>query len=884
VRSSHFAAARKLALCATLLSFGRTVRAEEPAAEAAPAALSKAPRLVRFVEAAVPPELAARGEVEVLLDIDVDETGKVTAVAVSASGGPAFDEAALAAARQFVFEPGEAGGQAVPVRISYKYKFVMKPPPAPPAPAASAPVAPLVPSVPLDGRVLRKGDRVAVPGVSVTIRPGAGPPLEAVTDAAGAFSFDAVPLGPQTLLLRAPGIAAADVPVTLSAGKRLELTTYVDGKDRYASTVRGRRAVVETIEHTLTTEEIRRIPGTQGDALKAVQNLPGVARAPFGIGLLPVWGSAPRDTRVYVDGVPVPTLYHFAGLRSTVNGEMVQSLTFAPGGYQAEHGLGLGGVIDLETRHPRTDGYHGYAQMDLLDGSLMLEGPITKTLSFAVAGRRSWIDATLPLFSSSTFQLSPVYYDYQARLSWRPTPKDDVDVFFLGSDDRIKLLANIKDDALSATVGSHTYYHRGIASWLHRLDGGGTLSLTSSVGYDVPFQLGVQLGNVPSAIDVATLGYTARALARLPLSPWLRLDAGIDYEGNRWSLGRAGAQSTASSTSGTSGGFGGDGGFGGAGSYASDQLTLYTNHFAPFVSTTLSLANKRLTITPQVRAQVMTFAGYQGTPDAFASSHVSVEPRLAVRYQISPRVALKASAGMYAQPPAPNAFSRVFGNPQLSPERGVHYVAGVDVDVTRTLHLQVDGFYKDMRDLVVPATGAGPLLVNEGVGRAYGAEVLLRQELTRNFFGWVSYTLSRSERRDHPGEAWHRFQFDQTHILTLMASYVLPRGWQVGARYRFVTGSPYTPIGGAYFDSNTGRYVPINGAPYSGRLDPFSQLDLRVDKTFTFDKWRFSAYLDVQNVLRASNPEAVGYNFDFSKSHPISGLPLLPIIGIRADF
>src|SRR5206468_7636258 len=135
----------------------------------------------------------------------------------------------------------------------------------------------------------------------------------------------------------------------------LEVTTYVDVKERYASTVRGRRAVLEAVEQTLLTEEIKRIPGTQGDTLKAVQNLPGVARAPYGIGLLPVWGSSPNDTRVYVDGVNIPTLYHFGGLRSVVNSEMVDALTFVPGGYQVDHGLGLGGVIDVATRTPRSD-------------------------------------------------------------------------------------------------------------------------------------------------------------------------------------------------------------------------------------------------------------------------------------------------------------------------------------------------------------------------------------------------------------------------------------------------------------------------------------------------------------------------------------------------
>ena len=131
------------------------------------------------------------------------------------------------------------------------------------------------------------------------------------------------------------------------------------------------------------------------------------------------------------------------------------------------------------------------------------------------------------------------------------------------------------------------------------------------------------------------------------------------------------------------------------------------------------------------------------------------------------------------------------------------------------------------------------MLTNDGRGRAYGGELLVRQQLWRNFFGWIAYTLSRSERQDHPGEPWHVFLFDQTHILTTLASYKLPRGFQVGARYRYVTGNPYTPVVGAYYDANTDRYVPITGAPFSGRLPAFNQLDLRVDKVWTFDRWRY---------------------------------------------
>ncbi len=861
--------------------------AAEPGADAGagaapepPPPLSKPPRLLHFVEAAPPASLGEGDRADVVLTIDVDAEGKVTDVAVAKSAAPDIDEAAAAAARQFTFAPGEAAGKPVPVRISYVYHFAPKPAPKP-VPAAAAPAAP---TAPLDGTVLRKGDRVPIAGVTV----GAGGAARAVTGDDGRFAFAALPAGELTLQFRGPTTSPADTTVTITPGKRLSLTIHIDSRERYTSVVRGRRAQVETVEQTLQAEEIRCIPGTQGDTLKAVQNLPGVARAPYGIGLLPVWGSSPADTRVYLDGVNIPTLYHFGGLRSTVNSEMVDALTFVPGGYQADHGLGLGGIIDVQTRRPRTDGLHGYAQFDLLDGSAMLEGPLTSKLSFAAAARRSWVDQTLPYFTSSSLQLSPVYWDYQGRLSYGATTRDTVDVFVLGSDDRLSVLAT--SSGMSATqAASHIYFHRGIVGWTRRLQGGGTFALTSSIGYDVPLDLGISFGGTATSIDARTLGATARAVLDVPVRPWLRLFGGIDYEGSRFTQKRSGvARPPVGGASGASvGGFGEQmGSFSGMQSgFATDDLTVHGNQAAPFLVATLSLFEKRLTVTPQLRLQISSFAGYPGEPESFTNTHVTADPRLSLRYQLTTRVALKGALGLYTQPPAADALSIVFGNPNLGPQRATHTVAGADVDVTSTLRVETAGFWKDMRDLVVPgARPEDPVLVNDGRGRAYGAEILVRQQLARKFFGWIAYTISVSERMDHPGEPWHRYLFDQTNILTLLASYELPRGFRVGGRFRYVTGDPYTPVTGAYFDSNADRYVPISGPPFSARLPAFKQLDLRVDKIWTFDRWRFSAYLDVQNVTRSTNPEALSYNFDFTASRPLAGLPLLPILGVRGDF
>jgi hypothetical protein len=729
--------------------------------------------------------------------------------------------------------------------------------------------------VPLDGQVLGKGDRVPLAGVAVIVDEG---PAREVTDLDGRFHFTALPIGSHVLHLRATQIPVTEAPVTLSAGKRTEVTLFVAAKQRYTSVVRGQKAVVETVEHVLAAEEIKRIPGTQGDTLKAVQSLPGVARVPFGGGQLVVWGSSPEDTRVYVDGVFIPVLYHFGGLRSTVNGEVVNALSFFPGGYGVEHGRGLGGVVEIDTRQPKTTGYHGFVQLDLIDGSLLLEGPITKNLSFSVSARRSWIDAFLPLFTTNDFQLSPVYYDYQAKLAWRASRRDDVDVFIFGSDDKVSLLAKSPNPNLDVAVDSHNYYHRILARWVHRFPGRETLTITPSIGYDVPFQVAATLGNQPFNVDAEMLSYALRATARVPLTKWLRIDAGLDFEGTRNTLGAL-VPARGQPREGDPPGFGLTGGI------LRDNTVLYIHNTAPFVSLDFSFFDKKLSISPQFRLDVYSIAGYLGTPDAYSHTYVEPEPRLALRYQIRPWVAVKAALGLYHQVPDPVSLTRFFGNPSVSPTTALQYVLGLELDPTPTLHIEAEGFYKDLRNLIVRGeTATDPIVENDGQGRVYGGELLIRQELWKNFFGWISYTISRAERRDHPDEPWRLFQFDQTHIFTILGSYKLPRGYQVGLRFRYVTGNPRTPVTGSYFDATSGAYTPIYGPVYSARNPAFHQLDLRFDKTWTFNRWALSAYLDIQNLYNAQTPEGLAYNFDFTQSRPVSGLPFLPVLGLRGDF
>ena len=104
---------------------------------------------------------------------------------------------------------------------------------------------------------------------------------------------------------------------------------------------------------SITPAEVRNMPGVSNDALKSVQNLPGVARAPFGAGMLVVRGAAPGDTRVLLDGQEIPQLYHFGGLRSVFPTEALSRIDFLPGGFGVRYGRAIGGVVDVETRGGR---------------------------------------------------------------------------------------------------------------------------------------------------------------------------------------------------------------------------------------------------------------------------------------------------------------------------------------------------------------------------------------------------------------------------------------------------------------------------------------------------------------------------------------------------
>jgi len=639
--------------------------------------------------------------------------------------------------------------------------------------------------------------------------------------------------------------------------------------------VQGEKPPREPTKHAIAAEEISRIPGTNGDAIRAIGNMPGVARPPGGEGMLIVRGSSPNDTQVFVDGTNIPMIYHFGGLSSVIPTEMLEKLDFYPGNFGPQYGRAMGGVVDVGVRSPRKDHLGGLLQFDLVDGRMLVEGPVSKSTRFMLAGRRSWLDAWLgPVLKDSGVGVTkaPVYYDYQAMVEHDFTRETTLRLFAFGADDRFKLTLNSpesEDPAIGGDAKQSSSFGRLQARVETRPSS--TIRISSQVS----------AGREGQHVTVGTLGFDfkldsigARSDVRMQLAPWITAVAGIDIEYLSYDVTWKAPPANFDSTQSTGPLFG----------RPTVELKGKGDVFRPAAYTMLELTPvSGLKLFPGVRAD------YNSDTKGW-----TVDPRIGVRYDIHagfPRTTLKGGVGLYHQPPQPYQSIEPFGTKGVGSPTAMHYSAGVEQEISHPLELSVEGFYKDLNDLVVPVAAAsstqnGQSYQNNGSGRAYGSEFLLRYKPQGQgrFFGWVSYTLSRSERRDAASDAMYTFDYDQTHILTALGSYKLGRGWQAGLRFRYISGTPYTPEIGGVMDYDAGTYAPVSSNDRnSARTGAFHQLDFRVDKTWTFSAWKLSAYLDVQNTYLHENPEGVSYNYNYSKSSNLTGIPFLPIIGLRGE-
>lgn len=858
------------------------------------------PRLVKFVEAEYPPEKKAAGVTgSVVLTIEISATGKVAHVTVAESAGAEFDAAATAAASGFEFEPAEVDDKPAPAKITYRYDFVI----AEPSPKKLSA---------LEGEVHAASSGAPIPEAKVSVRrsPSEGEQREegeaklvaaTSTDAAGRFSIPELPAGSYDVIIETPDGKSSAFRESLGEGKKTSARYDVvlesaprpkapgaEGVEEVA--IRGRaRARRETVDYAVRAEQAKKVAGTQGDVLKVVQNLPGVSRPPVASGQIVVWGSAPKDTRVYVDGVDLPALYHDSGLRGTINSDLVASIDLVPGAFGAEYGRGLGGLVRVETR-PLPRGTHGYVGVDTLDGSAFVSTELSSRVRVGSAFRYGWLDRVLAATSApdvGDYFPIPRYRDAQLKATIDLRSRESVDAVLLVSSDELDRTVPSPDPAKRRTSSTRSGFWRAYTRYTKRsVSGDHTTVITPFYGQDSS-SLVQRFGSTPTRLDIDSDRYGLRASLRSQVNRRITVALGMDALGTASRISREGSL-TLPPREGDVAVFGqppGD-------EYAVDSWKTHILDVGPHAYADVRLGP--VTVTPGVRFDAYLVEGNKKLPPSsnvpplgFSRMETAIAPRASARWDVTRRLALTTAYGSYHQPPEPEELSAVFGAPELGLSRSTHITAGESLRITDSLTVDVVAFDKRMKDLVVRSRLQNPLraraLTQNGEGHSYGVQFFVRQEVWKGFFGWASYAITKSERRFEGDDSWRPFDFDQPHVFSLVLSHEIGP-WSIGGRFRYASGNPRTPVIGSVHDARSDRFDPVFGPQSTIRIPAFWQLDLRVDRTLLVGRTaRALVFADLQNVTSRENAEEIVYSADFRRRGIITGLPFIAVVGARLE-
>jgi hypothetical protein len=614
-----------------------------------------------------------------------------------------------------------------------------------------------------------------------------------------------------------------------------------------------------------------------------VQSLPAVARTSAGSTDIVVWGAAPNETRVFVDGVPVPELFHLGGYRSAVGNDVIGDVHLTPAAFGVDRGGAIGGVIDIDLADPAKLPAWS-AQADLLDGSVEAKQQLGPA-AIAAAVRYSWLDQAIGVVENPQ-KLAPnaplpKWTDGQlvARV---PLGTDLVlKAWVLGSTDSLDQVLVSDDPATQTSDLDADHSIRGSVSIRRDRPDGYDLGMLW-FGHDYTSEV-LDVGTITASDSERAWVGGARGVQSTRIAHGVTLTLGTDLDASEAALRRFGSL-TIPAREGDLHVFGqppGD-------DVSSDAWHASTVDAAGHASIDLGLG--RVTATFGVRLDAWLLTASRLTPrigesPAVGSQQVleDADPRGSVRVRVSDQLDLRADGGLYHQARDPSDTSAVFGTPTLGIEQAWHATAGAQYRLA-PFAIEVAGYARWLDDLVARDLAVTPplaqALTQDGIGRVLGIQLTTRLLRWHDLSGWLSYNLSDSRRKDAPDQPWRFFDYDQTNGLIFVAGW--EHGpWTLGTRVRYATGDPRTPVVGAFFDSASGRYEPILGAHNGIRLPAFFAADLRGERRFPLGGIHAAVYLEIQNLTDRANAEEIIYNADYSQKSYLTGLPILAIAGLR---
>ena len=722
------------------------------------------------------------------------------------------------------------------------------------------------------GTVIDKSSRQPLEFINVMI---VGLNKGGVTNAEGKFSIGQVPPGIYRLQASAIGYKTVTTPEYILSTRDLHIQiemeenqTELEGVTVTASPFR--RDIESPVSlRIIGLQEIEKSPGANRDISRIVQSYPGVTFSPIGYrNDLIVRGGSPSENRFYLDGVEIPNINHFStqgasgGPVGILNADLIREVNFYTGAFPTDKGNALSSVLDFKLRDGDMERNSLKATLGASEVSLASNGHLGKKTSYLVSVRQSYLQF---LFDMLGLPFLPTFTDAQFKLKTRFDARNELTVLGLGGIDKMKLNTKADDEdneyilSYLPKIQQETFT---LGAVYRHYAGAHVQSVVASHSY---------LNNRNTKYqqnDESDPEHLMLRLRSTEQNTQLRLENSSSFRNWKVTVGTSLDYSQYSNTT--------------FQKIYTDRAQTFDYHtylgimrWGLFGTVNYTSIDERFTASLGLRADANNYSA------AMKDLSDQLSPRLSLSYQLTEHWSLSGNAGLYYQLPPYTALGFKNNNGLYANKYALRYMQvsqgsiGLNWRKGDTFEVSVEGFYKDYDKIPlsvadgIPLTCKGndygvignELLTSTAQGRSYGAELLLKWLVAKKLNLASSFTLFKSEYRTDKESEYIASAWDNRFIFNLRGTYNLPRHWSVGMKVSCIGGAPYTP-----YNADKSSLVTAwnaQGKPYydytrynEERLPAFTQVDIRIDKTFYLKRCMLGFYIDLQNIAGSKLKQA----------------------------
>lgn len=700
--------------------------------------------------------------------------------------------------------------------------------------------------------------------------------LGAITDENGLYEIKAVPPGLYNVRASFVGYktsTAFEVQITLARAVQLDFELAESASDLSEVVITSdftRSEETPLSVRKLNTNEIERYPGGNRDISRVIQALPGVASTPSFRNDILIRGGAPNENKFYVDEIEVPVINHFSTQSSSggpvgiLNVNLIKNLDLIAGGFPANRMDALSSFFEIQLKDGRRDKMATQVTVGASELTLSNEGPISEKTTYSLSARRSYLQG---LFRLLGLPFLPTFNDFQLKTTTKLNDKTELTFIGLGAIDNFELNQDIPDKETEEDRENRLYlldvlpiqtqwnYVTGLKLKRFRANGFWTFVLSRNMLNNQSIKFA---GNDNSSVANLLFDYSSQEsenkfrAENSIFGKGYTIKYGMNYQYSRYFIRNFDKAALASS-----------------GGVIDIESTSFFSQYGIFISGSKNFYQDRLLLTGGVRMDGADFSETASNPIN------QISPRISASYQLRPNLFATANAGIYYQKPAYTVLGFRNNEGELENRendvrfiRNSQLIAGIEFLVPeKNRRFTAEAFYKkysyyptSIRNGIALANlgadfgviGNEPV-VSDAEGRAYGLEFLAQQRLFKDFYGIAALTLVRSEFTNPNTAGFVPSSWDNKFIVSLTAGKRFGKNWEIGTRWRFLGGTPYTPFNLeessliSNWDLRNSGILDFNQIN-AIRLDPFHQLDLRIDKKYFFKRWNLNWYVDIQNL------------------------------------